>query len=577
MINSKIHKVIMNKKRRDIISADTDFYEFVDDTRLYYTFDRLLKPEDRQTFVDNVENGNQGWFVAHLMALDGSYAACYLFLEELAGSENMEIKVLDLDRLMESEKALEKRNRVNAAIHDLYGDDAFVYYPIKDEVEIISGSNAHMSRKIMSLDQLQKLLESLSEDSAAVTEFISNLRIGSRYAYVKVDGSIKNADSDVKHSIIKCAGLYEKGEYTMTVGYVHEYMERSYSDSKKIEIDSLTGLLAKGEVTNLAIRTVDVEHRQDVSLAIVDIDHFKRVNDVFGHMTGDNIIRQVAAIIAEEVGDNGFVGRIGGDEFMIMFYNAYDLESSRSRLRSIKNTVSAKFPPDVPGQPTITLSIGCAAFPKDAANYEELFALADFALYRAKDKGRNRYIIYDREKHGTLNEIKKAAHTKTRINNRGDMSQGEIMCVIMDKAFGKDEYPIERLLDDYVENFEVQRITIYNGTEGKVLCMTGEKVPSQKVIEETEKYIHSGYWQRCYVNDATIINDISTVAETDEAVYELMKKQGILSCIHLKFFDKNGNRCILSLESVSKRITWNKEHLHYFRLMAKVLAGYRLT
>ncbi len=576
MINSKIHKVVMNKRRLDIISADTDFYEFVDDTRLYYNFDRLIREEDRQTFVENTAKGEPGWFVAHLTALDGTQTPCYLSLRDIPGSENVEVIVLDINRLMESEQALEKRNRVNAAIHGLYGDDAFVFYPDKEEVEIISGTNAHMSRHIMSLGQLQKRLELICSDTAEISEFISGLRNGSRYSFIKADGSVKNADSDVKHSIIKCAGLYEKGIYTMTVGYIHEYMERNYSDAKQIEIDSLTGLLAKGEVTNLAIRTVDLERREGVSLAIVDIDHFKQVNDVFGHMAGDNIIRQVASIIAEEVGDNGFVGRIGGDEFMIMFYNAYDLESSRSRLRSIKNTVSAKFPAGVAGQPAITLSIGCAGYPKDASNYEELFALADFALYRAKEKGRNRYVIYNRELHGTLTEIKKTSHTKTRINNRGDLTLGEIMCVIMDKAFGPEEYPVERLLDDYVENFEVQRITLYDATEGKILHVTGEKVPAKGVLEETEKYIHSAYWQKCYLNNETVINDISTVAESDEKVYEQMKKQGVLSCIHIKFKDQGGYRYILSLESVSKRITWNKEHLHYFRLMAKVLSEYRL-
>ena len=57
MINSKKHKIIINKKRLDVISADTDFYEFLDDTRFYYSFDRLVMEEDRQRFVQNVEQG----------------------------------------------------------------------------------------------------------------------------------------------------------------------------------------------------------------------------------------------------------------------------------------------------------------------------------------------------------------------------------------------------------------------------------------------------------------------------------------------------------------------------------------
>lgn len=576
MIKSKMHKIVMNKKRLEIKSADTDFYEFVDDSRLYYTFDRLLQEEDRQRFIDYVAAGEQGWFVVHMLALDGTRIPCYISLVEVMSSENIKVIIVDIERLMESEQVLYKRNKVNSAIHNLYGDDTFVYYPERDEVEIVSGTSVQKNHHVMSLGRLKEILEELAEDKSQVSEFIGGLRNGSRYLFIKANGSVKNAESEVKHSIIKCAGLYENGVYTMAVGYVHEYMERTYSDARKIEIDSLTGLLAKGEITNLAIRTIDLEKRENVSLAIVDIDHFKQVNDTYGHMEGDNIIRQVASIIADEVGDDGHVGRIGGDEFMILFYGAYDLESSRARLRSIKNMVSAKFPSEIPCQPAITLSIGCAAYPKDASNYEELFALADFALYRAKEKGRNRYIIYNKEIHGPLSDIKEAEHSKTRINSRGDMTLGEIMCVIMDKAFSGEEYPVEKILDDYLENFEISRITVLDRTAGKVLHMAGQKVPSNKVIAETEKYVHSEYWQKCYQNSETMINDIAEVAVFDEQAYQLMKKQGILSCYHILFTDRTGRECVLSLEAVNRKMVWNEEHAHYFRLMAKVLTEYKM-
>lgn len=576
MVNSKKHKVIINKKRMDMVSADTVFYEFLGDDRFYYTFDQIIQEEDRKKFAEHLVNGMQDWFVIHILDLRGVGVPCYVRLQDITSSENTEVVILDIDRLRESEFLLDKKSQVNEAIHNLYGDDAFVYYPGNDVVEIISGSGAHMSSHKMSLEQLQENLDKLTEDKNALSEFIAGLRSGSRYLYIKVDGDVRSSNNDAKHSIIKCAGMYENGVYTMAVGYIHEYMERTYNDTRKIEIDSLTGLLAKAEITNTAIRLVDQEKRQNISLAIVDIDHFKKVNDVFGHMTGDNIIRQVASILADEVGENGLVGRIGGDEFMIVFYDAYDLENSRSRLRSIKNTVSGMFPPDVPGQPTVTLSIGCAAYPKDASNYEELFALADFALYRAKEKGRNRYIIYDRKLHGDISEIKNSKQSKTRINNRGDMSKGDILCVIMDKVSCKEDYPVERLLDDYLENFEIPRITVYDEEEGKVLHMAGQKVPSKAVIAETEHYIRTDYWQNNYKNTETVINDISSIAPIDEPVYQLMKKQGVMACVHVPFKDRKGNKCILSFEAVAKRYVWNTEHLHYFRLMAKVLSEYTL-
>ena len=107
--------------------------------------------------------------------------------------------------------------------------------------------------------------------------------------------------------------------------------------------------------------------------------------------------------------------------------------------------------------------------------------------------------------------------------------------------------------------------------------MAGQKVPSARVIRETEQYILSEYWQKCYEKNETIINDITTVGESDELTYQWMKKQGVLSCIHILFTDKAGEECILALEAVSKKIVWNKQHLHYFRLMAKLLGEYELN
>lgn len=577
MINSKKHKVIINKKSLDIMSADTDFYEFMGDSRFYYTLERLLVEEDRKRLRNLIAKESRDWFVIHLMDEEGREIPCYARLQKFSVSENIEVLLLDIDRLRESEWQLDKRRKVNEAIHGLYGDDAFVYYPAQDEVEIITGMGNRMSCQKMSLDCLQKNLDMVMEDKNSINEFISGLRNGSRYLFIQADGCIWNTEKEVKHSIIKCAGLYENGEYYMAVGYVHEYMERTYTDTRKIEIDSLTGLLAKGEITNMVIKTIDLEKHQNVSLAIVDIDHFKQVNDVFGHMTGDTIIRQVATVLADEVGENGLVGRIGGDEFMILFYDAYDMESARPRLRSIKNRIFSMFPQDVPGQPAVTLSIGCAAYPKDATNYEELFTLADFALYRAKEKGRNRYIIYNRELHGDLSQIKNTTQSKTRINNRGDMSKGDILCVIMDKVACREAYPLERLLDDYLENFEIPRIAVYDREEGRALYMAGQKVPSKSVLEETQGYVLGDYWQKNYENSETVINDIVSIQQAEEETFQKMKKQGVMACLQVPFQDRKGRKCVLSFETVNKKHVWNTEQLHYYRLMAKILAEYTLN
>ncbi|MBQ2803915.1 MAG: GGDEF domain-containing protein [Lachnospiraceae bacterium] len=578
-MQSKVYNIIVKQNTYDILSACTGFYAYVDDSRLYNTFDKLIYTEDLAMFCERAEKLVKESFTLRMVAVDGSLIPCYVTLKQGTVQGQLIITLVDIAALIESEQNLNERFTISRKILELYGDDLFIYDPKTNKINLISKYNIARQDKILSLEEFEKLLRShvCEERYEDVVEFVLALKQGKRYFELCVDGNIMSEEQEAKYTVIKAASVYENNERVASTGYIHKGIEQSYGTGKTVELDSLTGLLSKGEVTNMAIRTIDVEKQPNVSIAIIDVDYFKKVNDTYGHMVGDETLKKVAAIIEAEVGNKGVVGRIGGDEFFVLFYDAYDLETARERLRSIKNTVNTSFPVNDQNRPAITLSIGCAAYPKDADNYGDLFALADFALYRAKEKGRNRYIIYDKEKHGTLVEIHQTTKLATRINSRGDMSRGDILCVIMSRVFSDEVYPIDKLLDDYIENFDPQRITIYDADRGKVLCMVGAQVPCNHVIEETEKYIHGSFWQKKYVYDDIVINNISLIEGKDEEVYNLMKKQGIFSCIHIKFHDKNQNRCILSLESVTKRIVWNNDHMHYYKLMARTLSEYAIV
>ena len=579
MTSDKIFKVIMKQGPYDILSADTGFYAFMDTSRLYYTFDKLISEGDLNTFLKRAEALEEGNFILHLMAVDGSTISYYASLERGMSEGQLLLNLIDIVKLIEAEKNYREEITVQKKLLELYGDDLFMYYPDNNELRLITKYGIVPESKCMTLEEFEVLLRGHVQEERYedVSEFIRAIRTGNRYFEICVDGNIVNDEQGIQYTIIKGASIYENGESIMVAGFIHEDMQRVIDNVKKVELDSLTGLLSKGEITKLAIRAIDVERCTNISIAIVDVDYFKKVNDTYGHLVGDETLKKVAAIIEAEVGNGGVVGRIGGDEFFIMYYDVYDLEIARERLRSIKNTVLTTFPVNDDNRPVITLSMGCASYPKDADNYSDLFSLADFALYRAKENGRNRYIIYDKEKHGTLAQIHKTTKLATRINNRGNMSKGDILCVIMNRVFGEEMYPLEKLLDDYIENFEPQRITIYDADKAKVLYMTGARVPSEKIIEETQGYILSEFWQKKYVYDDIAINNISIIENTDKYAYELMKKQGIISCVHIKFQDKNGSRCILSLESVTKRVTWSNDYMHYYKLMARTLSQYVLV
>jgi diguanylate cyclase (GGDEF)-like protein/PAS domain S-box-containing protein len=154
-------------------------------------------------------------------------------------------------------------------------------------------------------------------------------------------------------------------------------------------VDVLSGLPNRGRVRQLLGEALRAATTGNVPCAIMflDLDGFKPVNDTFGHPKGDAVLRAVAKRLVDEVGGEGHVGRMGGDEFAIVVSDA----QSRRKVESLADRIIASIKePYVVDQIEIRIgvSIGCAFGPIDGATVDDLILKADLALYQAKDAGR---------------------------------------------------------------------------------------------------------------------------------------------------------------------------------------------
>jgi diguanylate cyclase (GGDEF)-like protein len=132
-----------------------------------------------------------------------------------------------------------------------------------------------------------------------------------------------------------------------------------------------------------------------LSLVMVDIDHFKKVNDTFGHTEGDKVLREIAALLKTSVRKKDTVARYGGEEFILILPEAGLEESSMiaERIRRLVENTSFQIGQ---AQINLTVSLGISNFPSHrATSKEELVKMADQALYEAKRGGRNRVCIFD--------------------------------------------------------------------------------------------------------------------------------------------------------------------------------------
>jgi diguanylate cyclase (GGDEF)-like protein len=132
-----------------------------------------------------------------------------------------------------------------------------------------------------------------------------------------------------------------------------------------------------------------------VALLFIDLDNFKQVNDSFGHSAGDRLLVELAAVLARQVPAAQTLGRISGDEFVVITERAQDQQGVAALARSLLAAVDQwRF--HVDGQEiAVSVSIGISLAPLDAQDSETMMQTADTAMYRAKQHGRNRYQFYD--------------------------------------------------------------------------------------------------------------------------------------------------------------------------------------
>ncbi|OWL89664.1 sensor domain-containing diguanylate cyclase [Halopseudomonas aestusnigri] len=158
--------------------------------------------------------------------------------------------------------------------------------------------------------------------------------------------------------------------------------------------DGLTGLLNRRYWESCLEREFARHQRYDnpVSLVIFDIDHFKRVNDTYGHQTGDEVIRSVAEITSRLARETDFAGRYGGEEFVVLLPGTH-LEGAAQFAERLRQAVEQQVL-DYQGSPlSYTISLGVATIGDDMPNYQVLLERADKALYASKEQGRNRVTL----------------------------------------------------------------------------------------------------------------------------------------------------------------------------------------
>ncbi|MBI4803368.1 MAG: GGDEF domain-containing protein [Elusimicrobia bacterium] len=159
------------------------------------------------------------------------------------------------------------------------------------------------------------------------------------------------------------------------------------------QVDGLTGVYRRNaldEKISEEIRRADA-FKTTLGFMIVDIDHFKQINDRYGHQFGDFVLKRVGALLRAGVYETDFVGRYGGEEFAVVLPRA-DFAGVLRKAEAIRSRIEEENFAQGLETVKLTVSTGIAHFPRDGAGARELIASADRALYKAKETGRNKVV-----------------------------------------------------------------------------------------------------------------------------------------------------------------------------------------
>lgn len=246
----------------------------------------------------------------------------------------------------------------------------------------------------------------------------------------------------------------------------------------ELQFDPLTKCYNKKTIQDyISKKLKETGSDEKVGIAIVDLDNFKPVNDAYGHLAGDRVLEQTGEVLRNIVGEKGRVGRYGGDEFLLVLNHMDREEILRGTLQTILNNVRTKFETmfdDI----KITPSIGCAIFPDDGTTYDELFKKADFCLYRAKDKGRNRYIFFRNDLHLKLYEQSVESTSGVKYQGR-EIQELKYMAEFMHNLSEAPFKAIKTVTKHMIETYGLGDISIYYGEDMKRIYCAGQKRDEQ--------------------------------------------------------------------------------------------------
>lgn len=531
----------------------------------YGCITEFVNPDEKESFIEFIDgfSGEETEKCFLLKNSDGEYRLNLVKLTAFDGEpvlRNIDIEMVDIDSVVEVNYRICDDISRERVIMGLTGEYVFTYSELTGDIKIVRYEAS--SREVivrLPLDEWREYMADgrvAMEDMVELDSLINCIRTYMSDFCVKLTTSMRTLGK-VMEKVKFIGTVYTKytGENIVTGRIVLADGVNSMGNIVEVvdelTMDSLTKVYNKKTITEYASRLVKQDTVNRISIAILDIDYFKQVNDRYGHLYGDKVLTRVAKKLKEVVGEDGVVGRIGGDEFMIVLKGINDDYALRGILRAIRTQVKWEFKNDYENF-QVTTSIGVAFSPNNGHDYEELFKKADFCLYVAKEKGRDRYVFFRDEIHRESYE--NSLNKKDKIINDGrEMRELRYLTDIMVQYNHDKKAAVMAMLEHMLSMYKIDNISIYKGEGLKDIVSVGAPIKS----ESDMSYIDTDGF-KILMGDKTYIAS-SFINKNQDVAPEFvdeMRRRGIHSTIQCFIGTKDDVKGLLTINRMKAASQW---------------------
>lgn len=330
--------------------------------------------------------------------------------------------------------------------------------------------------------------------------------------------------------------------------------------------DSLSGLLNKRTVTSYVTALLAESPSCNVNLVILDIDNFTDINTGYGHLFGDEVVYTVAGIIKKELGTRGFAGRISGGGFLIVLENTRDEEDLRGILRAIRTNIELSFNERFDNF-RLTCSMGISTYPKDSEDYDELFMQADKALYIAQQKGQNRYVIYDIEKHG---RVERDIENKIAyLGGNKDSNDKLTFAANLSESLVYGRIPdISVLLEQIRSAFGIDDICVFAGNDMSLILSCGNASSRNALY-----LLENSYTERFSGDGIFAIDNVNELEGRDDNAFAQLTSENIGGAVQYLITDESIIKGVISFCYIGRFKKWSVSDMNYFAILGRVVAS----